>query len=223
MPSRRRIRALCADYDRTLTDASLEPVPEAMDALRAARAAGLKVIVVSGRDLDFLAREVSEVADAIVAENGCFLAYDGAIHRLAPDVDLHTALSEIVVPIERGHVLASAALEHEPILQEALERAGVQADLVRNRDRIMVLPRGVDKAMGALAALRALGIPPEEAAGAGDAENDLPLLASVGYGIAVANAVPELKDIADDVLTEYGGLGLARWIRERWLPQEARA
>lgn len=223
MSSRERIDALCSDYDRTLTDATLRPVPEALDALRAARAAGKRIVIVSGRDMDFLLRELGGVADALVAENGCFFHADGETRRLAPEVDLHTALAEIVIPLERGRAFASADIEHEDTLRAALMRAGVQADLVRNRDRVMVLPKGVDKAMGALAALEHLGIAPEHAAGAGDGENDLPLLSTLGYGIAVANAVPELKEIADHVTEEAGGLGLARWIRERWLAQEVRA
>lgn len=223
MSSRDRIDALCSDYDRTLTDATLKPVPEALDALRAARAAGKRVVIVSGRDMDFLLRELGGFADALVAENGCFLHVGGETRRLAPEVDLHTALAEIVVPLEKGRAFASADVEHEEMLRETLARAGVQADLVRNRDRVMVLPKGVDKAMGALAALEALGVAPERTAAAGDGENDLPLLSSLGYGIAVANAVPELKEIADHVTEEHGGLGLARWICERWLAPEVRA
>lgn len=217
MSSLERIDALCTDYDRTLTDVSLAPVPEALQALQAARAIGKRIVVVSGRDLDFLHREVGHVADAIVAENGCFLHAAGVTQRLGPEVDLHTALAEVVIPLERGKAFASAELAYETELREALDRAGVQADLVRNRDRVMVLPRGVDKAMGALAALAALDILPERAAAAGDGENDLPMLSSVGHAIAVANAVPELKDLADEVTEEPGGLGLARWIHDRWL------
>ena len=41
-----------------------------------------------------------------------------------------------------------------------------------------------------------LGISPEEAVAAGDAENDIPMLQAAGIGAAVANAAPEVKAAA---------------------------
>lgn len=213
----RDLQALAVDFDRTLTDAQLRPAPEAIHALHRARRAGRKIVVVSGRTLAFLEREVGEAADALVGENGCFLLHAGRTRTLGPEVDL-TVLDTLGIAIERGAVLASADLAHEKQLRDALASAGIDAHLVRNRDRVMALPRGVDKAAGVLAALDALGIPPERAAAAGDGENDLVMLEAVGYAIAVANAVPELKAIADHVTGDEGGVGLASWIEEQWLP-----
>lgn len=214
-----RIRALATDYDRTLTDERLRVVPEALEAIATARKAGLQVVLISGRDLDFLEKEMGHLVDAIVAENGCIVLQPGGQpeHTSEP-WDLHAALACLDIPLERGRVIASADIEHEPLLRETLERAGLLADLVRNRDRVMVLPRGIDKAAGLLVALKALAIPPGACAAAGDGENDVPLLEMVGYGIAVANAVPELKAHADHVTARFGGHGLAAWIVDLWLP-----
>lgn len=226
MPSReasrrglaREIDALCCDYDRTLTDLDLRVVEEALDALRRARDAGKKVVIVSGRDMPFLVRELGDVADAIVGENGCFLLRPGGeAKRLGPAADIHGALACLDIELERGQVLASAPVEHTELLRATLAKAGIDADLIPNRDRVMVLPRGVDKALGVLAALESLGVDPARAAAVGDGENDLPLLSAVGYGIAVANAVDELKVIADHVSEEIGGHGVASWICDRWL------
>lgn len=212
--------AICCDYDRTLTDLDLRLSPRAVEALREARARGKKVVVVSGRDLAFLQREVGDVADALVAENGCFLHHRG-VRRLGPAVDLRAALSSLDIPLELGEAIVSADLRHMSRLRAALDAAGVEADLIPNRDRVMVLPRGVDKALGVLEALTALGIDPRRAAAAGDGENDVALLRAVGYGIAVANAVDELKAIADHVSDEIGGDAVASWIQERWLVEVA--
>ncbi|HUR69767.1 MAG TPA: HAD hydrolase family protein [Candidatus Thermoplasmatota archaeon] len=218
-PSAAAVRALATDLDRTLTDADLVLVPRVLDALARARAAGGRVVVVSGRDLPFLRSHVGHVADAIVAENGAILLLpQGAPRRLGPSVDVQGALARLAVPLERGEVLASADVEHEELLRATLVQAGIDATLIRNRDRVMVLPRGVDKALGVLAALDALGVAPEHAAAAGDGENDVPLLASVGYRVAVGNAVPELKAIAAHVPSQYGGEGLADWIEGCWIP-----
>lgn len=220
----REIEALCVDYDRTLTDLELRLVPEAVEGLRRARAAGKKVVVVSGRGLDFLERHVGDLADALVGENGCFLLHGGARACLAPTMELRRIFAQLDVPIEHGETIASADVEHEPALRAALADAGVDARFIRNRDRVMVLPRGVDKAAGVLAALDAIGVAPERAAAAGDGENDVAMLQAVGYAIAVANAVDEVKAVADHVSDGVGGRAIARWIDERWLaPAEARA
>lgn len=213
----RDIDALAIDFDRTLTDPDLRLVPEALSALARARAAGRKVVVVSGRSLAFLISEVGAVCDALVAENGAIL-HVRETRRLAPVLDLDAVLADLPFPIERGDVLASVDLAHEALLGAAYERASVPVQLIRNRDRVMALPRGIDKAVGALAALEALGVPRERAAAAGDGENDVVMLRALGYGIAVENAVPELKEIADDITKEYGGHGIAAWIDRAWLP-----
>ena len=217
-PRAARIEALACDFDRTLTDLALRPVPQAFAALQRARRAGRKVVVVSGRGLDFLEREAGHVADAIVGENGCFLLHGGKRRCLGPTVDLRAALADLRIELEHGELMTSADVEHEPLLREALARADVPADLIRNLDRVMVLPRGVDKAAGVLAALQALGVEPAHAAAAGDGENDVALLSAVGYGIAVANAVPQLKTVARHVCADVGGHGVARWIENVWLP-----
>lgn len=217
------IDALCVDYDRTLTTPDLRRVPQAIQALARARDAGKRIVVVSGRDLDFLEREVGKVCDAIVGENGCFLLHGGARTRLAPTLALRSALAALDVPIEHGAAIASVDLAHAELVRTELARRRIDASLVRNRDRVMVLPRAVDKASGALAALRALGVPPERAAAAGDGENDITMLQAVGHAIAVANAVDEVKRVADHVTIDAGGHGIARWIDERWLAQKESA
>lgn len=218
-----RIVALATDYDRTLTDVErLEPVPEALAALGRAKRAGKRVIVISGRDVAHLGARLGRVADAIVAENGCLVrGPDGLVAPLggaAWDLQaIRAALARLGAEVEHGEVLASVDVAHEPLVREALDRAGIRADLIRNRDRVMVLPQGVDKATGLVTACRLIGVPPERVAAAGDGENDVPLLKAAGYGIAVDNAVDELKKVADHVTREPGGHGLARWIDEHWL------
>lgn len=76
----------------------------------------------------------------------------------------------------------------------------------------MVLPSGIDKGSGLRAALNALGASAREAVGVGDAENDLPLLAACGLGVAVANALPEVKQAARLVTTHSNGAGLRELI-----------
>lgn len=213
------VRALAVDYDRTLTDDRLVVVPAALAALAAARTRGLRVVVVSGRDLPFLEAQLGHVADAIVAENGALWTAPGSTPRRTREArEVRGALARLGVEIEYGEVIASIDAAHEPAVAEALRAAGMDAAIIRNRDRIMVLPRGVDKAAGLLAALAHLGVPAEQAAAAGDGENDVAMLSAVGYAIAVANAVDELKAVADHVTAEVGGHGIAAWLERVWMP-----
>jgi len=60
------------------------------------------------------------------------------------------------------------------------------------------------------ALLDRLGLEPEDAAMIGDDLPDLPVLRSVGYPIAVADACPEVKAVASYVTERPGGAGAVR-------------
>jgi len=64
----------------------------------------------------------------------------------------------------------------------------------------MVLPAGVTKGSGLLAAARELNVSIHNVVAIGDAENDLSLLETAELGVAVANAVPSVRQRADLVL-----------------------
>lgn len=63
----------------------------------------------------------------------------------------------------------------------------------------------------ALRAVQArLGIDPARTLAIGDGENDLPLLAAAGTGLAVANAVPELRALAEAIIPANDAAGVAQ-------------
>ncbi|MDJ0699667.1 MAG: 3-deoxy-manno-octulosonate-8-phosphatase KdsC [Woeseiaceae bacterium] len=68
-----------------------------------------------------------------------------------------------------------------------------------------------------------LGITDDECAYVGDDLPDLPLLHKVGYAIAVANAVPELKDQCDYTTRASGGHGAVREICDLVLAAQSEA
>ncbi|MHC4680100.1 MAG: KdsC family phosphatase, partial [Planctomycetota bacterium] len=61
------------------------------------------------------------------------------------------------------------------------------------------------------------GLPPERTAYIGDDLTDLPLIRYVGFGVAVANAVDEVKRYADYVTSRPGGRGAVREVIEHIL------
>src|SRR5215218_5534146 len=76
----------------------------------------------------------------------------------------------------------------------------------------MILPSGINKASGLSAALAELGLSPHNVVGVGDAENDHAFLAASECAVAVANALPSLKERADLVMTKARGDGVAELI-----------
>jgi hydroxymethylpyrimidine pyrophosphatase-like HAD family hydrolase len=76
----------------------------------------------------------------------------------------------------------------------------------------MALPADVTKATGLTPALAALGISPRRTIGVGDAENDHVFLRSCGLAVAVANALPSIKEIAHVVTAGARGAGVTELI-----------
>lgn len=220
----RAITVLACDYDRTLTDERLTIRAATRETLREARRAGLRIIVVSGRDAEFLREHVGDVSDLVVAENGAFLLHgDDPPQRLFATWPGAEALSRLGVPLETALASASADVAHATALQAAVAAAGLELRIERNRDRVMLLPAGVDKGTALAVALARLGASPAACAAVGDGENDVALLSAAGYRLAVGNAVDELKAVAHEELAGFGGEAVTRWLRERWLPARAAA
>ncbi|MGC3968051.1 MAG: HAD hydrolase family protein [Pirellulales bacterium] len=84
-----------------------------------------------------------------------------------------------------------------------------------------IAPAGATKWSGVRFLADQWGIADEEIVAVGDDVNDLPMLAGSGLGIAMGNAVAELKDAADHIAPHHDDDGLAevvRWILQAELP-----
>lgn len=84
--------------------------------------------------------------------------------------------------------------------------------------------QGCRDKVAALDELRAeLRLSREQCAFVGDDIPDLPLLKTVGFSIAVANAVPEVREQCDYTTTAAGGRGAVREVCELVLSASSRA
>ncbi|MFF2010157.1 HAD family hydrolase [Streptomyces sp. NPDC058195] len=70
-------------------------------------------------------------------------------------------------------------------------------------------PYGVDKGTGLALAAAHLGVDPGSAIAFGDMPNDLPMFHTAGYGVAMANAHPDLRAVADEVTSSNERDGVA--------------
>src|SRR6185503_4543660 len=84
----------------------------------------------------------------------------------------------------------------------AIREAGVERSLVFNKGSLMLLPGGVTKGTGLMAALAAMELSPRNVVAVGDAENDHAFLSLAECAVAVANAIPALQERADHVTHE---------------------
>ncbi|OGL15545.1 MAG: hypothetical protein A3F92_02855 [Candidatus Rokubacteria bacterium RIFCSPLOWO2_12_FULL_71_22] len=210
-------KALACDYDGTI--ASNDRIgAEALAALRAARAAGLRLILVTGRTFFELLRvcETIDLFDAVVAENGGVLYFParGVLrdHAPPPPPRLLAELDARGIPFQVGRVIVGTWRAEEARVRDTLRTLGMRMAIAYNRAAVMLLPPGISKGDGVRQAVRALGLAHHDVLALGDAENDLDLFAACGWTGCPVNAVPELKDRADFIFPGENGSGVARAI-----------
>jgi hydroxymethylpyrimidine pyrophosphatase-like HAD family hydrolase len=210
-----RFAAVAIDYDGTL---AMEGAvhPSTVAALERLVASGRKFILVTGRMLRELLPLFPQatLCARIVAENGAVL-YRPATRdqRLLTDqasVRLIDALRrKRVTPLDVGDSIIATVRPHEVPIMEAIRDLGLEHHVIFNRESVMVLPPGVNKATGLLAALDELQLSPHEVVGIGDSENDHALFQASELAVAVASAVPTLREAADWVTVQGNGAGTA--------------
>jgi hypothetical protein len=84
--------------------------------------------------------------------------------------------------------------------------------VIFNKGAVMVLPPGINKAAGLGAALGRLGLSAHNVVGIGDAENDHAFMSLCECSVAVANALPMVKEHADYVTRGDHGVGVVELI-----------
>ena len=213
-----RYVVLACDYDGTLaSDGAV--APSTIAALERLRASGRKLILVTGRELPGLQRDFArlDVFDRVVAENGALL-YRPAEDRevpLAPpppETFVQALRSRGVDPLGVGRTIVSTRRPNETLVLEAIGELGLELQIVFNKGAVMVLPSTISKCTGLLAALGELGLSPHNTVAIGDAENDHAFLRASEAAIAVANALPSLKEHADWTTSGARGAGVEELI-----------
>src|SRR5258707_1254506 len=178
--------------------------PSTVEALKRVRASGRKLILATGRQLAELQEVFPEYAifDRIVAENGAVLyrpaSQDSKVLANPPAPEFVDELRRRgVYPLSVGQCIVATWHPFESTVLEVIRDMGLELQVIFNKDAVMVLPSGVNKASGLQVALNELRLSPHNAVGVGDAENDHVLLGMCECGAAVANALPALKERAD--------------------------
>ena len=215
-----RYHVLAADYDGTLAHhGRIDDATWA--ALKRLCESGRRAIIVTGRQLEELLTLLPEpeLFTRIVAENGAVL-YDPAtkeIRALAeppPERFIAELKARGVERIATGHVIVATWEPHQDTVLHVIRDLGLELNVVFNKGAVMVLPTGVNKATGLAAALTELGMSAHNVIGIGDAENDHAMILASECGVAVANALPAVKETADLVTAADHGAGVAELIEQ---------
>ncbi len=221
-----RFLVLAADYDGTLADHGRVNEPT-LRMLRRLKHSGRRLLIVTGRELPDLLHAfpaASELCERIVAENGAVVFHPerNEVQALAPappGAFVERLRERGVRELSVGRVIIGTHEPFEKLVLEVIRELGLEQQVIFNKGAVMILPSGLNKATGLTAALQAIGISSHNVVGIGDAENDHAFLQCCECAVAVANALPALRESADFVTSAAAGAGVTE-LGERLLADD---
>jgi HAD superfamily hydrolase (TIGR01484 family) len=215
-----RYLALCCDYDGTIAHHGRVDEPT-LAALKRLRESGRKLVLVTGRELDDLQKVFPHIDlfARIVAENGALIyrpetREERPLDEAPPQSFVDKLIERGVGPISVGRVIVATWEPHEKTVLQTIHDCGLELQVIFNKGAVMVLPAGVNKATGLRAALAELNLSAHNAVAVGDAENDHAFFKICECAVAVANALPAVKEKADIVTFGDHGAGVTELIEE---------
>lgn len=215
-----RYSAVATDFDGTFAKDGIVS-DETIAAVQDLRASGRKCILVTGRRLPELRSTFPhlDIFDRIVAENGVLL-YSPAAGRSRslvpspPDRLVEELIQRGVTSLDVGEGIVGTWQPYEEIALEVIRDLGIEFQVVFNKGAVMLVPSGHNKGTGLREALEDLDLSLRNTVGIGDAENDHAFLTACELGVAVANALPAIKQAADIVTRGDHGGGVVEVIHQ---------
>lgn len=224
---------ICCDNEGCVVDAkgAAFDLPALNDLRGAIADSGLRFSICTGRGVPYVEAMV-QVLDLVdsrtpcVCEGGGMLYHPGSdryetlvdpvdadlIRRLLPAGCYREELGKVTaytVYPEPGHTVTQL---YDLITAGAV--GGVE--IAKSIAAVDVTPKGVDKAFGVAQVLDRVQVDAAQVLAIGDSWNDLPMMHAAGLSACPANAVPEIKAIADYVSPFAATRGVAdimRWAR----------
>lgn len=211
---------LATDYDGTLAEDGVVS-NSAIKAIEALKRSGRSAVLVTGRELPQLLEifDRADLFDWIVAENGSLIyrPSNGQKRALAdppPQEFIRELERRGVGPISVGEAIVATWRPHEKTVLDVITELNLNRQVVYNKDAVMILPTGLDKATGLEAILGEMGQSWKSVVGIGDAENDLAFLSRCQHSVAVSNALDSLKREVDFTTKAERGDGVIELIEE---------
>ena len=157
-----------------------------------------------------LAVELVHPVPLFVAEPSYRHAWVGSDHDIRPRAEL---LTQAAVKM----LVRDPRMRSEEMVVALAPLVGSAVDLTFSHPGglVEISAPGVTKALGLAEVAAAAGVTATDVIAFGDMPNDLEMLRWAGHGVAMGNAHPALKDIADEVTATNAEHGLAL-VLERW-------
>ena len=157
-----------------------------------------------------LRAHLPDVAFAVERESGFVREAHYRLRWESDDVsvgDLRALLAEPMTKLLVRHEHLSA----DELLAHAVEVVGDRATLTHSSTEglLEVSGQGVSKASGLARYAEERGVPAADVIAFGDMPNDIPMLTWAGRSVAVANAHPEVLEVADEVTASNDDDGVA--------------
>jgi HAD superfamily hydrolase (TIGR01484 family) len=215
-----RWRVIATDYDGTLANGG-GVTNDTLQMLQRVRDSGRKIVLITGRELESLQSVFAQLDlfDLIVAENGALLYHPSTgeeklLGKIPPVAFVERLRQSGANPVSVGRGIVATVRPYEAAVYHAIHELGLDLQVIFNRESVMTLPVGVDKSTGFRAALAELGLASASVVGFGDAENDFAFLSLCGFSVAVANAIPSLKERVHLVTSGEDGAGVAEVLQK---------
>ncbi|MFV0429444.1 MAG: Cof-type HAD-IIB family hydrolase [Arachnia sp.] len=174
-------------------------------------------LVVRMRDLFPSLRAVSvrDGGEAFYPESGYAGMMDPGDHERDPRRLAEFSLAEVLETPSVKLVLRTPEVPVDELWRAAarLNVAGCSIT-TSGAPFLEVGPAGVSKAAGLARLCSLLGIAAADIVAFGDNHNDIDMLGWAGTGVAVANAIPEAKAVADELTASNDDDGVAGWIED---------
>jgi haloacid dehalogenase-like hydrolase len=207
-------------------------------ALEQLRRSGRRALLVTARQLGELPSVFPrlELFDCIIAENGAILHWPARRERLSlrgpvPESFERALRQRILSPIERGQVVLYTHASQACALVETSRELGLELQVLFCGESALAVPPGVNKGAGLQEALLSLGLSPHEVVSIGREANDHSLLDMSECAVALADALPALKERAAFVTRGEASAGVVEVIEalvrddlqaaRRWIPHDS--
>jgi phosphoglycolate phosphatase (TIGR01487 family) len=198
---------------------------EALEILRKAEASGVRVIIASGNVLP-IARALSTwigTSGPVIAENGGIIYFNNETRYLTTKDEPLRAFKMLESKSDVVGLATNKWRETEIALdsttdidktRKILAEEGYEVNVGTTGLAVHLNNPGVNKYEALKIACGLIVLTPQNVIAIGDYENDLEMIKNCGLGVAVANAIPEVKSVADYVTKNKNGLGIVEAIEK---------
>ncbi|MDD1673999.1 MAG: phosphoglycolate phosphatase [Methanomicrobiales archaeon] len=223
------LKALVCDIDGTMTDSHRRINIGAIECIRRLVDTGVEVVLASGNTACFM-----DAVCRMIGTSGIFIAENGGVYRIGYEGSLHLEGDQsrcwgafrilenhfrdkgIVLQLysDRYRFTDLAFARTVPIEEIKDVLSGIAIKVVDTEYAIHLQSPEINKGLTLQRLASDMGLTPADFLAIGDSINDLEMLEKAGIGVAVANAHPRTREVADWITQEKYGDGMVEAIKK---------